>query len=142
MKKQYILVIFPIMLVLGCHEIIKSIFFKKEIVELKIELKNNSYEKVFLKTYLGEPIISISNNNKVSDITENIRENIIFDDGDAIFYKTYLDTLEIVYLNGVKRKDSSLQFKFQIKERAVDNIEFMHFYSCYEKKGYHKFPDK
>ena len=141
MKKQYILVIFPIMLVLGCHEIIKSIFFKKEIVELKIELKNNSYEKVFLKTYLGEPIISISNNNKVSDITENIRENILFDI-DAIFYKTYSDTLEIVYLNGVKRKDSSLQFKFHVKERTIDNVEFMNLFTNYKKFGYHKFPDE
>ena len=129
------------MFAFGCHEILKFIFLDKEIVELKIQLKNNSYEKVFLKTYLGEPIISISNNSKVSDMTENIRENILFDI-DAIFYKTYSDTLEIVYLNGVKRKDSSLQFKFHVKERAIDNVEFMNLFTNYKKFGYHKFPDK
>ena len=129
------------MFALGCHEILKFIFFDKEIVELKIQLKNNSYEKVFLKTYLGEPIISISNNSKVSDMTENIRENILFDI-DAIFYKTHYDTLEIAYLNGVKRKDSSLQFKFHVKERTIDNVEFMNLFTNYKKFGYHKFPDK
>ena len=142
MKKIIISLLFVSIVAIGSYEILKTIFLKKEIIELKVLLKNNSYEKVFFKTYLGEPIITISNNEKLSDMSENMNDNIIFDDGDAIFYKTYTDTLEIVYLAGVKRNKSLLKFEFHIKEIAVNNVKFMDLYSNYIKMGYRRFPNK